>query len=100
VSARIGAVLAAVAMIAVAGCGGDEGPSSDARDAFVEAKASSLCAVRSQKFRDESEQSAAVLSALDAADLSGEDRTTLAERYETDSTLRAAVTERVAATCP
>ena len=87
-------------MIAVcAACSGG-GPSSAAKKAFVDAQAAGFCAVKGHKFTDEHAQHDAYVTAASRTAISAADLRALQHELATDSALRAAITDRVATTCP
>jgi hypothetical protein len=91
-------IVVALALPLVAACS-SSGPSASAKQAFVEAQASALCAVRNHKFSDEAAQLAAYAGAIDHARLTNADLAALKKDVEHDRDLRAAITARVTESC-
>ena len=87
-----------VAAIGMAACGSSYSPSATARTAFVEARASALCKVKTHAYADEHALEVAYTASQHAA-ISDRDAQVLKSALDTDATLRADITARVAALC-
>ena len=86
------------AAIGISACGSSSTPSAAARAAFVNARASALCTVKTHAYADKQALEAAYTASQHAA-ISDHDAQILKSELDKDATLRAAITARVAALC-
>ena len=96
---RSAAVVSVVlAVVGGAACGSSYTPSAAARHAFVEARATALCKVKTQSFPDEHALDLAY-TASQHANISDRDTRALKKKLEKDQALREEISARVATLC-
>jgi hypothetical protein len=94
------AAVVSVVLVVLGGaaCGSSYTPSAAARHAFVEARATALCKVKTQSFSDEHALEVAY-TASQHANFSDRDSRVLKKKLENDQALREEISTRVASLC-
>lgn len=93
------AVTAAIVALAGAACGGSSGVSAESRSAFVDARASALCTVKTNSYATQKALEASYLSEQ-RADIPASDEKKLKKMLDDgDPALNGEVTARVGALC-